>query len=489
MDLKRISQCLYGYYKVINVSKGNLMPSVYNEKPACIILIESDLDLNSLRTIEATLLLEYIPTICVSFRKHISEVNSIINSASYIDGEQIETLLLTLVGQASQFSRTYNTLQMTYNTYEVMNEEIREALEIYVDPRVDYSEAGILQYIDQVYQSNNYLDNCPETIWLIKSVGNAKFDCAGYDLESKSIRMTLSYTDQDLSFDTFAETGFIKNEFVGELSDVASVSDIIPEVILRQHDVLENVACYAVEDIMIIGLNYSGKIGQMDLNILKAFTIKIDLMVTIKSKVSELEDSFVYTMNALARAAEGKDDITGYHIKRVNMFAKLIAKSMGKCQDFIDQIEMAAQMHDVGKILIEDRILNKPGKLTEVEFRMMQDHTVFGEKVIGESAHLSMASAITRYHHEKYDGSGYPDGIAGEAIPIEARIVALADVYDALRSARPYKVGFSHEEAYHIIVHGDGRVEPMHFDPMVLAVFKEQHLAFKSIYDSFANVE
>jgi HD-GYP domain-containing protein (c-di-GMP phosphodiesterase class II) len=140
-------------------------------------------------------------------------------------------------------------------------------------------------------------------------------------------------------------------------------------------------------------------------------------------------------------------------------------------------------MHDVGKIYVDKAILTKKEKLTDEEFEHIKSHTIHGEKIIGESEYLRMSSEIARNHHERYDGTGYPDGKKGEDIPISARIVSLADIYDALRSERSYKPGFSHEKSYKIIAKGDGRVEPQHFDPIVLEAFKKIHGDFKKIYE------
>jgi HD-GYP domain-containing protein (c-di-GMP phosphodiesterase class II) len=144
-------------------------------------------------------------------------------------------------------------------------------------------------------------------------------------------------------------------------------------------------------------------------------------------------------------------------------------------------------MHDVGKIYVEKEILTKPGKLSDEEFEKMKMHTIFGEKIVGDSEFLKMSAEIARYHHEKYDGTGYPDGKKGEEIPLSARIVFLADIYDALRSARSYKPAFTHEEAYKIIVEGDGRVNPEHFDPKILETFIKNHLEFNEIYEDLAD--
>jgi HD-GYP domain-containing protein (c-di-GMP phosphodiesterase class II) len=161
----------------------------------------------------------------------------------------------------------------------------------------------------------------------------------------------------------------------------------------------------------------------------------------------------------------------------VVQLSKRIAEELGMSKEYTRRI------YNAGKIYIDKNILAKPGKLTDEEFEMMKNHTVYGESIIGDSEYLKMSAEIARSHHEKYDGTGYPDSKKGEEIPLSARIVFLADIYDALRSARTYKPAFPHEKAYDIITIGDGRVNPEHFEPNVLEVFKRIHLDFKNIYE------
>jgi putative two-component system response regulator len=178
------------------------------------------------------------------------------------------------------------------------------------------------------------------------------------------------------------------------------------------------------------------------------------------------ERELVYRMS---RAAEFRDPETGAHIQRMAHYSRLIAREVGLPPEAQEQIFAAAPMHDVGKIAIPDAILLKPGKLTAEEFAVMQGHARHGHDLLAGSnaAILELGAEIAHAHHEKYDGSGYPRGLAGEAIPLVGRIVAVADVFDALTSARPYKRAWALDDARRFVIEGRGG----HFDPRCVDAF------------------
>lgn len=198
---------------------------------------------------------------------------------------------------------------------------------------------------------------------------------------------------------------------------------------------------------------------------------------------AETEAAFMTTVQLLARAAELHDDNTGQHVARVSQFSAHMAMLAGQGKEFCRVLAYSATLHDVGKMSINVAILHKPGRLTPEEFSEMQNHTIYGWRILRGVDRLAMAAEIALSHHEQWYGGGYPQGLKGKDIPLSARIVAFADVYDALRSERPYKRAFTHDEAMHIMTQGDDRLRPAeHFDPVLLELFAAHHRDFEKIY-------
>jgi len=201
-----------------------------------------------------------------------------------------------------------------------------------------------------------------------------------------------------------------------------------------------------------------------------------------KTKAANLE-----TIYRLTLATEFKDQATGSHIKRISMYTKIIAEKLGMEQSFIENIFHASPMHDIGKVGIPDYILLKPGLLSDEEWEVMKTHTLIGARILenSESSFLKMGQIIALSHHERWDGTGYPQGISGQDIPLSARITNIADQYDALRSVRPYKRAYNHEETYEILLKGDDKTNPGHFEPDIHSIFKNSHTKFKEIFETF----
>ncbi|EGY24763.1 HD domain protein [Desulfovibrio sp. A2] len=194
-------------------------------------------------------------------------------------------------------------------------------------------------------------------------------------------------------------------------------------------------------------------------------------VLDLRASRAELERSYLDTLNRLTLAAAYKDDDTGDHILRMAFYSEGIAAALGMHADGLRDLRVAAPMHDVGKIGTPDAILLKPGRLTPEEFAVMKHHTTIGEKILTASSSrvVRIAATIAGTHHERWDGSGYPRGLSSEGIPLEGRIVAVADVFDALTSKRPYKPAFEFDKALGIMREGRGT----QFDPRPLDAFFE----------------
>jgi len=224
--------------------------------------------------------------------------------------------------------------------------------------------------------------------------------------------------------------------------------------------------------------------------LLAEYTVNLEKLVDTKTeKIIQLQDAILSTV---AELVEFRDDNTGGHIDRTQSYIKLLVEKMAERGLYkeaaaiwdLKLLIQSAQLHDVGKICIPDSILNKPGKLTEEEFAIMQSHTLRGKEAIlniinkvDESEFLHQAALMAYTHHERWDGTGYPQGLRGEEIPLHGRLMAIADVYDALISERPYKKPFSHEEAVKIISDGKGT----QFDPLLAALFEDFESDFRAI--------
>jgi putative two-component system response regulator len=213
----------------------------------------------------------------------------------------------------------------------------------------------------------------------------------------------------------------------------------------------------------------------------------------IHLQLREIADAKVETVFAIAKMAEARDGQTGRHMERVQTFCRLLAVGLSKVEKYkpsidrswIRNVYQASPLHDIGKIAISDRILLKPGALTPEEFAIMRTHAAIGAQTLQllhrrypGNEYLEVGIEIARSHHEWWDGSGYPDSLAGEEIPLCARILALADCYDAIRSKRCYKPAISHDETCSIIIGDSGK----HFDPAVVAVFSELADRFRKVW-------
>jgi putative two-component system response regulator len=209
-------------------------------------------------------------------------------------------------------------------------------------------------------------------------------------------------------------------------------------------------------------------------------------------EITELQMGMIF---GLAKLAEARDNDTGKHLERIQILCRLFARELqnkpkisGHVNDaYCERIFHASPLHDIGKVGIPDNILLKPGKLTPEEFEIMKTHTILGAQTLMEvrnrfpkNAFVQMGIKIARWHHERWDGTGYPDGLKGEGIPLSARIMSIVDVYDAVRSKRVYKSALKHEETCAIIKNSSGT----QFDPYLVEIFKDLEDRFDEIWSN-----
>ena len=215
----------------------------------------------------------------------------------------------------------------------------------------------------------------------------------------------------------------------------------------------------------------------------KAMLLQVEVdKATLRLKESELE-----TLQMLGKTAEYKDPETNAHTQRVSHYCKILARAYGLDENLQDIIFYASPFHDLGKIGIPDRILLKPGKLDADEYEIMKKHSQIGYEILkgSKSKYLKAGGVIAYNHHEKYDGTGYPNGLRGQSIPIFGRITAIADVFDALTSIRPYKKAWSLEEAFDFLI----EEKSVHFDPKLVDLFLENKEDAMNIHNKFSQEE
>lgn len=209
-----------------------------------------------------------------------------------------------------------------------------------------------------------------------------------------------------------------------------------------------------------------------------------ELQKKVDAATKEIRETQMVVIERLGRAAEYRDNETGKHVIRMSLYSRILALALGMTHEDANTLQLAAPMHDIGKIKIPDSILKRSGALNVEEMDLMRNHTRFGAEIIGlhHCELLKMARTVALSHHEKWDGTGYPDGLAGEDIPLVSRIVAIADVFDALTSKRPYKEPWPVEKAIHYIESRAGT----HFDPNITPLLREKLDDIMDVYNRYA---
>ncbi len=224
-------------------------------------------------------------------------------------------------------------------------------------------------------------------------------------------------------------------------------------------------------------------------NVMSHFVPHLGGILRSRILVDEVHRSFHYMAVRLQMISSAYHDETGEHLARIRSYTHFVGEKLGLHGDQLEDLGTYSMLHDIGKLKVPLHILAKPGSLTPEEFGVVKNHARYGVEILGDSDWLSLAREICFCHHEKWDGTGYPRGLENKEIPLSARIVGLVDVYDSLRSRRSYKEPFSHERSCRIILEGDGRVQPRHFDPTILALFREYSGDFDRIFTACSREE
>ncbi|HOP32266.1 MAG TPA: HD domain-containing protein [Candidatus Hydrothermia bacterium] len=318
---------------------------------------------------------------------------------------------------------------------------------------------------NRVLQKENFSDDISE-ILKVKEVPLTKDSLSGYVALTKAI---LSFPDRKSAI----ERGFVFDSVALSGVDYTVESSLTMPLITSEGN---------VEGILqLVNAREGERIVPFKpetIEIMKFFTSQAAAAMQNARLIEQLKETQLDAIYMLSTVAEFRDKVTGDHIKRISKVSYIVARTIGMDREFSELILYASPMHDIGKIAIPDSILNKPSRLTPQEWEIMKKHTIYGASIIKESKYplFQMAKNIALNHHERYDGNGYPNGVEGEQIPIEARIVQVADVFDALVSERPYKSAWNFGDAFDYLK----KLKGEQFDPNAVdAFFDKQELIFK----------
>lgn len=486
LNLKVLSKMLVSNdYEVVKAEDGEAALKVIEENTVDLVLLDvmmPKLDgFEVCRRIKGDERLRNIPVIMVTALSAKEERIKGIEAGA-------EDFISKPIDQGEVLARVRMLIKM-----KILNDRLSHAYEE-INNMTNFGEASILSFdplsfsflakvdaiVNQIIRKTDDAFDKPQSVIVGVPDERQAWQWYRYEYELNALKRTLLNVDIQQGPD---EAGSSKIVFYNEsdlvLPEIQSVVGTLASMSIK----VSNMACYQSEALQIFAVNYGRDVSPYDTSVLSSFVMQSLFMKSLSRQIGETESAFEYTVYALARASEANDEDTGNHILRVGEYCAFIATRLNLPEDFVQRVRLHACLHDVGKVHIHPDILRNPGKLTTEEWEIMKQHTLYGAKIIGDHARLVKAKAIAETHHERWDGSGYPLGLKGEEIPLTGRIINLADQYDAMRNARVYKPAFDHAKVYGIITEGDGRTMPCHFDPQVLAVFRENSAEFDAIYE------
>lgn len=479
-------------YHIISAENGNeALVQVKSEMPDLILLdvMMPEVDgFEVCRRLKADETTRWIPIIILTAlgkrRDYIKGLDA--GADDFVTKPFNDEELLARIRNLLRVKTLNDKLVHSYNHINRMSTYVSQLLPQYHPFQVQV-ESLSQELLDHILKTRETIANGPDCIWISFEDRSEKRQKGTLFKRNSDGKLDKEPLELDLSsFFPPSPRQELNDIFISncrkEATNPDNAPEILREILSGKISNVRNFLVYSSNSLMVIALNYNKDITDHEVTIFRNALLNVRLLSIISKQIDEVSEAFQYTIGALARAAEANDEDTGNHINRVGNYSTILAKSLGCSRQFVQEIGYSAQMHDVGKIHVHPEILKKQGKLTPREWEEMKKHTLFGPKILGNSPKLTTARDIALHHHEKWDGSGYPHGLKNEDISLAGRIVAIADIYDALRSRRSYKQPFSHKEACRIILQGDDRVKPIHFDPKVLRAFQNNTGTFMKIY-------
>ncbi|MBI5074441.1 MAG: response regulator [Nitrospirae bacterium] len=306
-----------------------------------------------------------------------------------------------------------------------------------------------------------------------------------YYFSDGALKRTLLATDVGWSLDLPEVEG--KSLFcTGEEEIRQSLFSPLIEELGGMNIAVTTVAGYISRAFSVIAVNYRRTATKYDARVMQSLASQGILLQAVLQRLTDSDDALEHIVRTLVKVSEAGDEDGDAHIVRIGDYASLLAQDLKMHEGFIKAIRFQSQLHDIGNVYIPAAILRKPAVLTDAEFGEIKNHTLYGAQILGQYKGFQIGRNIALTHHERWDGSGYPYCLKEERIPIEGRILNIVDQYDSLRRQKIYRPAFDHDTSCRIIIEGDNRTLPCHFDPRVLTAFRTAAPRLQEIYERYS---